>query len=235
MTVPEIAGAVADSCLADLPPAALDELLTGAIVVRHVRGTVVRRSGDPLSKQAPGLVIDGLLRVFRHDADGREVTARYVDAGDLIGLAALLDPDDHSLPAGLNADAVHDTVVLELSLEAFRSALRTEAAVGFAICRYLFSELLAAQHALAGSVMLPVRTRVAVHLLDLAERDGHELIVVASPQRLAAAVGSVREVVSRVLRQLEEIGLIERTPDHIVLRDSAGLHRLAATVPPQRD
>ena len=232
---PEIASALADSCLANLPSVVLDRLLVDAKVVRHARGTVVRRSDDPRSTQAPGLVVEGLLRVFRHDVDGREVTARYVDAGDLTGLAALLELAESALPPGLDADAVHDTVVLEFSLDAFQSTLHDEAAVGVAVCRYLFNELLAAQHALAGSVLLPVRSRVAAHLLDLAERRDHHLIVVVTPQQLAAAVGSVREVVSRVLRQLEDIGLVRREHDHIVLRDSAALHRLASNDAHHRD
>jgi len=225
---PEIASALADSCLADLPSVVLDRVLVGAEVVRHPRGTVVRSPDDPRATQAPGLVIEGLLRVFRHEADGREATARYVDAGDLIGLAALLGFADNALAPGLGASAVHDTIVLEFSPEAFSFALRDEAALGLAVCRYVFGELLATQHALTGSVLLPVRSRVASHLLDLAERCDRYLIVTTSPQQLAAAAGSVREVVSRVLRQLEETGIVRRERDRVVLLDSAALHRLAS-------
>jgi CRP-like cAMP-binding protein len=85
-----------------------------------------------------------------------------------------------------------------------------------------------AQQALASSILLPVRSRVASHLLDLAERRDGELIVCATSGRLAAATGSVREVVSRALRELEAIGLLRRTGDYIVLVDAAGLHRVAA-------
>jgi CRP/FNR family transcriptional regulator, cyclic AMP receptor protein len=223
-----VADALADSCLASLPADVVERLLLDANVVEHSRGTVVRRSGDPASTQAPGLVVEGLLRVFQRDATGREATARYVDTGDLIGLAALLDPTGYALPPGLDAEAVHHTVVVEFSLDNFRHALDDEASLGVAISRYLFHELLAAQHALAGSVLLPVRSRVAAHLLDLAERRGHDLIVVVSSQQLAAAVGSVREVVSRAVRELEDLRLVRRQDDHIVLLDSAGLHRLAA-------
>ena len=77
-------------------------------------------------------------------------------------------------------------------------------------------------------MLLPVRARVAGHLLDLAERRGHELVVDASAQRLAAAVGSVREVVSRVLREMEACGLLRRSGGEVVLVDTAALHRLAS-------
>ena len=175
-----ISGALQDSCLAGLRPAAFERLLEDAHVVRHPAGTVVRRTGTP---QAPGLVVEGLLRVFRRTGDGREVTARYVDAGSLTGLATVLGFSEAALPPGLSADAVHDCVVLEFSVEGFQAAMREDPALGIALSRHLFAQLLAAQHALAGSVLLPVRSRVAAHLLDLAERRGSEIVVRATPRR----------------------------------------------------
>jgi DNA-binding IclR family transcriptional regulator len=77
-------------------------------------------------------------------------------------------------------------------------------------------------------MLLPVRARVAGHLLDLAERCGSELLVTAKPRRLAAASGSVREVVSRILRDLEREGVLKRDgSDRLRLVDTAALHRIA--------
>jgi CRP-like cAMP-binding protein len=133
-----------------------------------------------------------------------------------------------TLDALLTTDVIHDTVVVAFDPDAFRAELNDEPAFGRALSRYLFAQLLAAQDALAGSLLLPVRARVASHLLDLAERRGHELIVEASAQRLAATVGSVREVVSRVLREMESCGLLRRSGGELVLVDTAALHRLAS-------
>lgn len=225
----DIDSALAESCLRGLAPAVLNRLCAGAEVVQYPGGTEVPRTPEPDVFQPPGLLVEGLLRVVRRHASGREVTARYVQAGDIVGLLGVLGEDRPlALDAWLTTDVIHDTVVVEFNPAAFRAELNDEAAFGRTLCRYIFGLLLAAQDALGGSLLLPVRARVAGHLLDLAERRGHELVVDASAQRLAAAVGSVREVVSRVLREMEACGLLRRSGGEVVLVDTAALHRLAS-------
>jgi CRP/FNR family transcriptional regulator len=74
------------------------------------------------------------------------------------------------------------------------------------------------------NVFLSVRQRVARHLLDLAVQEQPAgLVVHASHQDIADAIGSVREVVSRVIRELRTEGLVTRSGDTIVLPNPAGL------------
>jgi biotin operon repressor len=79
-----------------------------------------------------------------------------------------------------------------------------------------------------------VRQRVARHLLDLASArvreqpasdhlGGRELTVQVSQQELADAVGTVREVVVRVLRELRRDGVVRTERDRIVLLEPARL------------
>jgi CRP/FNR family cyclic AMP-dependent transcriptional regulator len=79
-----------------------------------------------------------------------------------------------------------------------------------------------------------VRQRVARHLLDLASarvgeqpgsdhRAGRELVVQVSQQELANAVGTVREVVVRVLRELRQDGVVRTERDRIVLLEPGRL------------
>jgi CRP/FNR family transcriptional regulator len=70
---------------------------------------------------------------------------------------------------------------------------------------------------------------VARHLLDLAAEHQQQAALVApvSQQELADAVGTVREVVARVLRDLRVDGLIRPTRHGIAVLDPARLHRRA--------
>ena len=70
-----------------------------------------------------------------------------------------------------------------------------------------------------GSAFSTVRQRVARHLLDLAseQRNGGRLVARVSQQELADAVGSVREVVFRVLRELRSEGVIRTSREGIEL------------------
>jgi CRP-like cAMP-binding protein len=63
-------------------------------------------------------------------------------------------------------------------------------------------------------------------MLDLAERDAGQLVVAASQQDIADAIGSVREVVSRAVLWLRDEGLIRRSGRVYVLDNPAGLHAM---------
>jgi CRP/FNR family cyclic AMP-dependent transcriptional regulator len=72
-----------------------------------------------------------------------------------------------------------------------------------------------------------VRQRAALHVLDLASTQqgpGGALVARVSQQELADAVGSVREVVARVLGDLRGAGLVTSHPDGVHVLDPAGLH-----------
>ena len=72
-----------------------------------------------------------------------------------------------------------------------------------------------------------VRQRVALHVLDLASAQqdpGGQLVARVSQQELAEAVGSVREVVARVLRDLRSSGLVATVTEGVHIVDPAGLH-----------
>jgi CRP/FNR family transcriptional regulator len=78
---------------------------------------------------------------------------------------------------------------------------------------------------LSGNAFATVRQRLARHLLDLAsERQaGPHLVAPLRQQELADAIGTVREVVVRVLRELREEGLVGTGRDGITIHDPVGL------------
>jgi CRP/FNR family cyclic AMP-dependent transcriptional regulator len=73
----------------------------------------------------------------------------------------------------------------------------------------------------SGHAFANVRQRIARHLLDLASDQQRPGLLVApiSQQELADAVGTVREVVVRVLRELRGVGVVQTGRDGIVILD----------------
>ena len=82
----------------------------------------------------------------------------------------------------------------------------------------------------SGHAFATVRQRIARHLLDLASdyQRSDELLAPISQQELADAVGTAREVVVRLLRELREEGAVRTGRDGIVIRDPERLSRFGS-------
>lgn len=238
---PAVASAWADSFLADLPPEPSDRLLEGAQLVDLAAGEVFYHGAfqeeEPVSL---GLVVDGLLRILMRSRDGREVTIRYARSGAMIGLPAVLLAGSGA-PGYLDrwralggatrdAEALHDSVILRLRPGRFRQLMLEDVELASRLAINIAEQLQQVLDVLGADLFLPVRNRVASHLLDLAEPQGGFLVVRLNHRDVAAAIGSVREVVSRVIKSMEREGLVERVggvKGYLRLLDPAGLHDAA--------
>jgi CRP/FNR family transcriptional regulator len=219
--------ALAASSLASLPVPATQRLLTRARLVQIPAGSVIHREGE--TAEHLELVVGGLVRAFVTAPDGRTLTMRYCRRGALIGAVSMY-ATGFRMPAGMQV--VVDAEVLRLSPDVVRRAAAEEPAVADALLRELADRALGYIHEITGSAFTSVRQRVARHLLDLAAQearvagDGHPVLTVAVTQRqLADAVGTVREVVVRVLRDLREAGVVCTHADRIDVVDPIRLSR----------
>ena len=163
------------------------------------------------------VVMLGLLRVYMHATDGRQVTVRYVRAGDLLGVPALVGG-----PAPVFVQAV--TPAQPSSSTSPRSNARrlpTRPSPGRSR-RNRVHRLYDVLEELAGNTFASVRQRVARHLLDLAASRpdaSRTLTALVNQQDLANSVGSVREVVARVLAELRAEGLVRTSPGRVEILD----------------
>ena len=208
----------------------MDELLVGAGRVRIAAGSVTHREG----KDAPHLelVIAGVVRVFVTAPDGRTMTIRYCRPGALIGAVSLF-ATGFALPA--TTQALVDAELLRLSPTAARRAAARDVRVAQAFLSELSERVLSFIWEIPGSAFATVRQRVARHLLDMAServpeppsapRSRSELTVNVSQRELAEAVGTAREVVVRVLRELRQDGVVRTGRDQIVIADPDRLIR----------
>ncbi|GHE80596.1 Crp/Fnr family transcriptional regulator [Amycolatopsis deserti] len=178
----------------------------------------------PRSSQA-GLVIDGLFRVYA-GSGVRQVTLQYAAEGDAFGVP---DLRPSSSGAGLSAggQAVVDSHLLMLNRDELAVLLRTDPTVSRAVIDGLLVAHVSSVSLLAENVLSPLRRRVARHLLDLALRENGAVMVHATVQDLANATGTVREVVTRLLKDLRTDGLVSRRGSALVLHDLRRLHRIA--------
>src|SRR5204863_9351108 len=132
------------------------------------------------------------------------------------------------LGMNIRAEAVTDVTAIRLQSQRFVALAQRHAELAWTVARFLAAQVSASNEILSADIFLPVRARIARHLLDLAQRQPEGLVVLARHQHLADAIGSVREVVSREMRRLAEDGVIRRIDSGTLLLDPAELHRIAA-------
>lgn len=211
------------SRLAELPEPAARELLPLARERALDADTVLAPDTVIL-----GPVIEGQIGVFLLDRAGcRSVMMRYIGPGDIVGLAATVLPAAGASGIEIEFRALEDTRVLELPRAEFRRLALEDARIAWQAAQWAVADMISGHAVLFDDLFLPVRRRVARHLLDLAVRDNGDLVVSATQDTLAEAVGSVRAVVARALAGLRQNDLVERDRRGLVLVDPDALHAVA--------
>ncbi|HYR93793.1 MAG TPA: Crp/Fnr family transcriptional regulator [Methylomirabilota bacterium] len=210
---PAVRAAIDRSFLADLPAAALERLLAGAVLEAVTAGTTTYRAGG---EPRPSLIVSGLFRSYFAGPDGRQVTVRYAREGDVLGVVGAAGG-----PSPLHVQALTDSQRLLLDIETLRELARHDAQVAWVLVGALTSTVYALWHELAATAFASVPQRVARHLLEISAReqeaDGGDLVAHVSQQELADLVGSVREVVARALRELRDEGIVRVSRSGIVV------------------
>jgi CRP/FNR family cyclic AMP-dependent transcriptional regulator len=215
----EVRDALAGSFLAALPPEVVEELLANGERFDYPGGIAVYRPGSP---PRAALVIRGLLRVYLSSPEGRQVTVRYARESDVLGIAAVVGG-----PPNVGVQTIAPSTFFSINGAKLTELAHRDARVAWQLAEELNRRLYDTLYEAAVNTFGSVRQRVAAHLLDLASDhqppDGR-LVALVSQQELADAVGSVREVVARVLRDLRVAGLVATAADSIAILDPARLH-----------
>lgn len=177
----------------------------GVVKRRYRRGEIIVEQGR--KSDALFILLSGRARVITSDTRGREVILAVLEAGDYLGEMSLIDNEPHS--ATVRAEVQTD--VLVLGRNEFATCLPDNSSLSYAILRGLVARLRNADRQIESLALLDVYGRVARALLDMAEDDEGRRVIRSkvSRQDLAKVVGASREMVSRVMKDLEERGLIE--------------------------
>ena len=197
-----------------------DEFLAGAPVTQVTAGSIIFRTGSPPRLAA---VVAGLVRVFTWGPSGRQVPLRYVRPGDLVDLSAVLSGSDM-----LSAEAVVETTLAMVSVDRLRALAALDPELSWTVAKQVAASSAAAVVTLMGAGFEQMSVRVAQHLLDLAVRaaDG-QTIANVTHRSLADTVGTVREVVTRVLGDFREQGIVSTRPGRVIVLDPARLATVA--------
>ena len=155
-------------------------------------------------------VLEGSVTVLIEDDDGREIVLAYLNKGDFFGEMGLFD-EQHSRSAWVRARA--NCEVAEISYTKFRQIAQDHSDIVFAMASQMASRLRITSRKVSDLAFMDVSGRVARTLLDLCKEpdamthpDGMQIRI--TRQEIGKIVGCSREMVGRVLKSMEEQGLI---------------------------
>jgi CRP/FNR family transcriptional regulator/CRP/FNR family cyclic AMP-dependent transcriptional regulator len=194
------------------------EKLTGlATRKRYPKDGVVffeNEAGDTLF-----MIAQGRIKVTILGDDGREIILSVLSQGEFFGEMALLDNE----PRSATTIAAEDSELLSLSRSEFEGVLSHNPGIMVGLIKVLTARLRHANHQISTLALLDVYGRVARVIVELGREEGKRLkdgrITFQRPthQEIANRIGTTRETVTRMLKDLQRQNLIKVTGKEIVL------------------
>ena len=192
-------------------------LLTTMVTRRSAtRSTTIMAVGDPTDSMY--IVLSGRLKVMMSDSEGKEVILSILGPGEFFGEMGMIDDE----PRSASVIAIEPCELLSFAKRDFRKCLTDNSEMSMAVMRGLVRRLREADRKIGSLALLDVYGRVARLLLDMAENvNGEKIVTKRLPkQDIAKMIGASREMVSRVMKDLQTGGYIEMRGSNIVLRDT---------------
>ncbi|WP_213881709.1 cAMP-activated global transcriptional regulator CRP [Pseudomonas sp. dw_358] len=163
--------------------------------------------------QTVSFILKGSVTILIEDEDGREMIIAYLNPGDFIGEMGLFEPvgDDHERSAWVRART--ECEVAEISYSKFRELADQEPEILYALGSQMAKRLRDTTRKVGDLAFFDVTGRVARCLLELCKQpdamthpDGMQIKI--TRQEIGRIVGCSREMVGRVLKDLEERSLV---------------------------
>jgi len=163
-------------------------------------------------------ILSGQLRVSRMNKDGRMQVLARLGPGAPVNVISLLKDDriNHA-----TVESLSPATILVIPEKDFDYLLKNHPDFSTALLR-VFANRMAKMTDLAADLSLyTVRARLAQFLIELADKP--QSAGGWTQDEIAAHIGTVRDVVGRLLREFEGQGLIDRQRQQIILLDRQGL------------
>lgn len=203
-------------------PDALEALLSYCHKRKHPNRKIIIQPGD--EAELMYYVMEGSVTVSSEDEEGREIVLGYLNAGEFLGeMGLFMRPDKRYV----TVRAKEKVVIAEIGYHRLKSLLDNELApykadIFYLIGLQLSNRLLTTRRKVSRLAFMDVSGRIARTLLDLCEEpdamthpDGMQIRI--TRQELSRIAGCSREMAGRVMKKLEEDGVITMSGKTIVV------------------
>ena len=212
--------ALTDTVLTGIPLFADLGKEDAAVISRHAvtksypKNTVILSEGD--ATDSLYIILSGRIKVYVSDEDGKEIILNDQGPGEYFGEMALLDEG----PRSASVMTLEPTRLAVLSKQTFRDCLASNPRISFNLIRQLVHRGRRLTDNVKNLGLNDVYGRLTYKLRELAtSRDG-ELVIdqKLTHQDIASMVGSSREMVSRIMKELSRGGYISITEKRITIK-----------------
>jgi CRP-like cAMP-binding protein len=216
-----------ESILQDLPVEDSVLLMKHKSEQMYKKGEIVFREGALPS--GIFFIVEGKVKKYKLDQDGREQIIYVANTGELIGYHALLAEDRYPDSAA----ALEKSKVAFIPKEDFLEVLERSEILSRRLLKTLSHEFAVLANSLSLFSQKTVRERLALQLIVLREKykknfkPGMPVEINMSRDDLASLVGTVRENVVRILGEFKEKGIIITQGRKIIVQDVKWLIAMA--------
>jgi CRP/FNR family transcriptional regulator len=206
--------------LKSLEPEARKELNEYARIHHIKKNTIISRPGSGCGSFP--LVISGEIRVYEHDAGGREITLYRIEPGESCVLTITCIVSESDFPA--YAVTEKHSEIISIPAPVFRRWVREYASwqnYVFFLMNRRFKELINVVNEIT---FRRVDHRLYEYLIHSFKKE-KRTIIEKSHNEVANEIGTAREVVTRMLKDLRHEGILELERKKIILKDVETLRK----------
>lgn len=205
--------------------AQVSQLLTGMQHRSYPRNSFILRAGE--ETDALYIVLSGRVKVLIPDEEGHEVILSIIGPQEYFGEMGLLDDQVRSA----SVETLEPCEMLRLTKAGFTNILKDNFELAMLIIQNLVKRLREADRKIESLALIDVYGRVARLLIDMAQNTDGKWVVEHAPakQEIARMIGASREMVSRVVKDLQRKGLIRAEKRRIYVLDKSSMQRRAST------
>lgn len=216
-----------ESVLTGLPSKDLELLLAHKSEQVYKKGEIIFREGG----YPAGIfyVIEGKVKKYKLDKDGKEHIIYVCNTGELLGYHAILSEDRYPDSAA----TLEESRIAFIPKEDFLETIQQSKILSTRLLKTLSHEFAVLANSLSMFAQKSVRERLALQLIVMREKykvnfqPGMPVEINMSRDDLASLVGTVRENVVRVLSEFKEAGIVETKGRKIIVHDVNKLIKIA--------
>lgn len=182
----------------------------------YPKHTVILSEGD--NSDSLYLILEGKVKVFLNDEEGKEAIINYQGAGEYFGELSLIDDDQRSA----SIMTAEKTTLAVISKQTFHQIMKNNPDIAIHLLKDLVRRIRTLTEEVRSLALSDVYGRLSKTLLGMAVDRGGEMVIEGqfTQQELANRIGASREMVCRIFKDLVKGGYISCDQKQTIIHKS---------------